>query len=205
MRHGGIKWNSSSAGSKQSTGVSMKDCPIERIPANESTNWFKGKSLGNHCKGVLTMTVPNIFLEYGSNMLKQRSGINLWDRVASWDAPRNRSVLDAGYPMDGLLRGVRNNVVKNQMIYFWLVVLTILKNISQWEGLSNIYIYIYCIMENNMFQTTNQIWCLACSWNSNCFIMFYLLLGISLASNVFKIKLLIGMVLYVRYLSNLMV
>ena len=143
MRHGGIKWNSSSAGSKQSTGVSMKDCPIERIPANESTNWFKGKSRGNHCKGVLTMTVPNIFLEYGSNMLKQRSGINLWDRVASWDAPRNRSVLDAGYPMDGLLRGARNNVVKNQMIYLWLVVLTILKNISQWEGLSHIYIYIY--------------------------------------------------------------
>ena len=33
-------------------------------------------------------------------------------------------------------------------VLFWLVVLTILKNISQWEGLSHI--------GKNMFQTTNQ-------------------------------------------------
>ena len=36
----------------------------------------------------------------------------------------------------------------------WLVVLTILKNTSQWEGLSHTYIY---IMQNKkMFETTNQ-------------------------------------------------
>ena len=34
----------------------------------------------------------------------------------------------------------------------WLVVLTILKNISQWEGLSHI------LWEKNMFETTNQIY-----------------------------------------------
>jgi len=33
---------------------------------------------------------------------------------------------------------------------FWLVVLTILKNISQWEGLSHI------LWKKNMFETTNQ-------------------------------------------------
>ena len=35
-------------------------------------------------------------------------------------------------------------------IYIWLVVLNILKNISQWEGLSHV------LWKNKMFQTTNQ-------------------------------------------------
>ena len=42
-----------------------------------------------------------------------------------------------------------------ETIITWLVVLTPLKNISHWEGLSHIYIY---IMENKkMFQTINQL------------------------------------------------
>ena len=40
---------------------------------------------------------------------KQRSGINIRDGIAIWD--------DAGYPVGIGLRGMRNNVLKNQMIY----------------------------------------------------------------------------------------
>ena len=43
------------------------------------------------------------------------------------------------------------NDVKNvNPLISWLVVLTILKNTSQWEGLSYIYYY------GKMFETTNQ-------------------------------------------------
>ena len=49
---------------------------------------------------------------------------------------------------------------RNLWTFTWLVVLTILINISQWEGLSHIYIYIsiyiYIVENINMFETTNQ-------------------------------------------------
>ena len=49
---------------------------------------------------------------------------------------------------------------KNKPIIIWLVVLTILKNISLWEGLSNI---LWKNMKNKkMFQTTNQITIVVC-------------------------------------------
>jgi hypothetical protein len=35
-------------------------------------------------------------------------------------------------------------------MFIWLVVLTIMKNMSQWEGLSHI------LWKKNMFETTNQ-------------------------------------------------
>ena len=52
----------------------------------------------------------------------------------------------------------------------WLVVLTILENIRQWEGLSNYPIYTYISIyyeESKMFETTNQlgnISGLLCDW-----------------------------------------
>ena len=49
-----------------------------------------------------------------------------------------------------LLSRSSTKVYESRLIHDWLVVLTILKNISQWEGLSH-------ILWKNMFETTNQM------------------------------------------------
>ena len=63
--------------------------------------------------------------------------------VTQWSHPNGVWVIFFGIPTFGWL------ILNNTKHLIWLVALTILKNISQWEGLSH-------ILWKNMFETTNQ-------------------------------------------------
>ena len=94
----------------------------------------------------LILIAQVIVLKHGSYM-----------QLPCFDAPStyHRRIILQSHWME-VIFGHGNDLVGNQSMekrkHVWLVVLTILKNISQWKGLSHIL-----WKTNNMFETTNQI------------------------------------------------